>query len=263
MRRRLAVAAAVGLIGLCAAAALAQQDQPAPPAQPDTTTQPDTSQPDTTQPGNGPADEANPPQVPPDTQGTQDQTATAPAAKPKPAKPAAASATAPGAPAPAAGANAPSADQTAAVPPVPTGPPQVPANAVLLMTGLDKITGRPTQITAPLNVPVHFATLTITARYCYSTPPSETPETSAFVQIEDHRPDKPARRIFSGWMYASSPGLNGMQHPLYDVWVNSCSTSAPGQVASVHAPSHVPVKVGSPDATDSEGVTALPEGSGQ
>ncbi len=139
----------------------------------------------------------------------------------------------------------------------------MPANAVLIMTGLDKITGRPTQIAAPLNVPVQFATLTITARYCYSTPASETPETSAFVQIDDHRPDQSERRVFSGWMYASTPGLNGMEHPLYDVWVISCRTSAPGQVASAPVPSHAPVRVLSPDSSDTEGLTQLPEGAGQ
>ena len=68
---------------------------------------------------------------------------------------------------------------------------------VLMLRGLDKITGRAFDIAAPLNVPVKFATLTIVARYCYSTPQSETPETSAFVQIDDVRPDKPAKRVFS------------------------------------------------------------------
>ena len=101
------------------------------------------------------------------------------------------------------------------------------ASADLLLRGSDKITGRAFDIVAPLDAPVKFATLTITARYCYSTPPSETPETAAFVQIDDHRPDKREARMFSGWMYASSPGLNGMQHPLYDVWAIFCRTNAP------------------------------------
>ena len=65
------------------------------------------------------------------------------------------------------------------------------------MRGLDKITGRPIEIFAPVGVPVKYATLTITARYCYSTPPSEPPETTAFIQIEDHRPDADgARGVF-------------------------------------------------------------------
>lgn len=132
----------------------------------------------------------------------------------------------------------------------------------LLMRGLDKITGRAFDIVAPLDTPVKFATLTITARYCYSTPQSETPETAAFVQIDDTRPEKPVKRIFSGWMYASSPGLNAMQHPLYDVWAIFCRTNAPGQAAPVVA-SHAPVRVKSPDSTDKEGLAPLPEGADQ
>ena len=61
----------------------------------------------------------------------------------------------------------------------------------LVLRGLDKITGRPTNIFAPVGIQVNFASLTITARYCYSTPPSEPPETTAFVEIQDHRPDQP------------------------------------------------------------------------
>lgn len=131
----------------------------------------------------------------------------------------------------------------------------------LMMRGLDKITGRAFDIAAPLNVPVKFATLTITARYCYSTPPSETPETSAFVQIDDSRSEKADKRIFSGWMYASSPGLNALQHPLYDVWAIFCRTSAPGAAPVVA--SRAPVKVKSPDATDNEELTKLPDGADQ
>lgn len=141
--------------------------------------------------------------------------------------------------------------------------PTVKTKPTLLMRGLDKITGRAFDIVAPLNTPVKFATFTITARYCYSTPQSETPETAAFVQIDDARPDQPVRRVFSGWMYASSPGLNGVQHPLYDVWAIFCRTSVPGQAAPKVVASHGPAKVLSPDATDKEGLAPLPEGADQ
>jgi hypothetical protein len=158
--------------------------------------------------------------------------------------------------APAAAATTPNADLNARAVAAASGKP------TLLMRGLDKITGRAFDIVAPLNTPVKFATFTITARFCYSTPQSETPETAAFVQIDDARPDKPLKRIFSGWMYASSPGLNGVQHPLYDVWAIFCRTSAPGQALPVVA-SHAPVKVKSPDSTDREGLAPLPEGADQ
>lgn len=165
------------------------------------------------------------------------------------------------APAPAAPAAQPAAPDggadAAAVAP-PAGPK---SGTELLMRGLDKITGRPTNIAAPIGKPVHFATLTITARYCYSTPPSETPETTAFVQIEDHRPDQPAKRVFSGWLYGSSPGLNGVEHPLYDVWVISCNNAPAQAVASNN--SAATTKVAAPDSSDKEGIQALPEGAGQ
>jgi hypothetical protein len=152
---------------------------------------------------------------------------------------------------------APATDPNAPPPPLSDAP-----GTTLTLRGLDKITGRPTDIIAPIGKPVHFATLTITARYCYSTPASETPETSAFVQIEDHRPEQAAKRIFSGWMYASSPGLNGMEHPLYDVWVINCSNGAPNTpVAALK--SAAPTKVKSPDSTDKEGVEALPAEAGR
>ena len=151
------------------------------------------------------------------------------------------------------------APDAAAALPTPPAPPQ--GGTVLTMRGLDKITGRPTSIIAPIGKPVAFATLTITARFCYSTPPSETPETTAFVQIEDHRPEQPARSIFSGWMYGSSPGLNGVEHPLYDVWAISCN-NAPAPAVAANT-STAPVKVKAPDSSDKEGLQALPEGAGQ
>jgi len=146
-----------------------------------------------------------------------------------------------------------------------SAPPPLLADApgtTLMLRGLDKITGRPTDIAAPIGKPVQFATLTITARYCYSTPASETPETSAFIQIDDHRPDQGAKRVFSGWMYASSPGLNGMEHPLYDVWIINCSNGAPNTPVAAMT-SAAPVKVAAPDSSDKESVEALPEEAGR
>jgi hypothetical protein len=173
-----------------------------------------------------------------------------------PAKPSV-SAPAPAAPAAATPA-APEATPAEAAPVQPVG------GTILILRGLDKITGRPTNIVAPIGKPVKFATLTITARYCYSTPPSETPETSAFVQIDDHRPDQPEqsqKRVFSGWMYASSPGLNAMEHPLYDVWALRCNSNAPATAPVVA--STAPVKVASPDASDKETVPVIPPEAGK
>jgi hypothetical protein len=133
----------------------------------------------------------------------------------------------------------------------------------LILRGLDKMTGEATTIVAPIDKPVQFATLTIVARYCYSTPPSETPETAAFVQIEDHRPNQPARRIFSGWMYASSPGLNGLEHPLYDVWVVKCVGSSVPQVVAQSEAKDQAAPVRPPAADEGEALPDLPPDAGR
>jgi len=178
-------------------------------------------------------------------------------AQPAPVSPAPAATSGAGAPMPA----TPDAN-TPETPPAPPPPLADAPGTTLLLRGLDKITGKPTNIVAPIGKPVEFATLTITARYCYSTPPSETPETSAFIQIDDHRPDQKEKRVFSGWMYASSPGLNGMQHPLYDVWVINCSNGAPNTPVAAMS-STAPVKVASPDSTDKDKIEPLPAEAGR
>lgn len=129
---------------------------------------------------------------------------------------------------------------------------------VLEVHALDKITGRAKVLYLPLGQPVRYATLLLTARSCYSTPDSETPETSAFLVIEDRRADKPPRLVFSGWMYASSPGLNGMEHPLYDVWAVKCMTKAPSKTAP-----EKPVAPVSPNSGADEKMPELPEEAGQ
>jgi hypothetical protein len=96
-----------------------------------------------------------------------------------------------------------------------------------VLRGLDKITGRASDIGAPIGVPVRFGTLTLTVRYCYTVPPEEPPETTAFVQIDDNPPSAPPKRMFSGWMFASTPALNALEHPTYDVWVITCKTDEP------------------------------------
>lgn len=100
---------------------------------------------------------------------------------------------------------------------------------------LDKITGRTRDVEAPAGVPIRFATLTITLRWCYTRPPEETPETTAFLEIVEQPEGDQARQMFSGWMFASSPALNALEHPIYDVWVITCKTNAPGPVVAEFA----------------------------
>ena len=76
---------------------------------------------------------------------------------------------------------------------------------------------------APLNNTEVFGALKVTARACYSRPPTEAPKTSAFVEIDEVMLDGSTRRIFSGWMFAESPGLNAVEHPVFDLWLTDCA----------------------------------------
>lgn len=93
---------------------------------------------------------------------------------------------------------------------------------VVVLQGLDKVTARTREFRVPVGSSRNFGSLEITARHCYKTPPEEPPERKAFLEIVDVRPDREAVMIFSGWMFASSPALNALEHPVYDVWVTDC-----------------------------------------
>lgn len=96
-----------------------------------------------------------------------------------------------------------------------------------VLQGLDKVTARVRQFDAPIGKEVAFGTLKITARTCRKNPPEETPEQAAFLEIVDARPQREAEKVFSGWMFASSPGISALEHPVYDVWVVDCKLAPP------------------------------------
>jgi hypothetical protein len=93
---------------------------------------------------------------------------------------------------------------------------------IAVLQGLDKITARISTFEAPIDEQVTFGSLDIIARTCRETPPEEPPESAAFLEVVDKRPDGPTVEVFSGWMFASSPAVSAMEHPVYDVWVVSC-----------------------------------------
>ncbi|MBL9011249.1 MAG: DUF2155 domain-containing protein [Alphaproteobacteria bacterium] len=98
----------------------------------------------------------------------------------------------------------------------------------IIMGGLDKITARTVRFEAPIGTTVRYKKLLITPRTCYVRPPEETPETSVFLDIAEPSPQGDGlQRLFSGWMFASSPGLNALEHPVYDVWVIGCHVDDP------------------------------------
>jgi hypothetical protein len=95
--------------------------------------------------------------------------------------------------------------------------------------GLDKITARVSKFTAVKDQPTIFGALELTVRACDMRPPEETPQTAAYVEIRQVNEDDNSvdpMPIFKGWIFAESPGLNGLEHPVYDVWLKTCSTSA-------------------------------------
>ena len=96
------------------------------------------------------------------------------------------------------------------------------ANPIAVFNGLDKITGRIITFEVRLNETVQFGTLQVTPRVCYSRPPADTPRTDAFTQVDEIDEQHTFKRIFSGWMFADSPGLHGVEHPIYDVWLVDC-----------------------------------------
>lgn len=105
----------------------------------------------------------------------------------------------------------------------------IPMDEVVLQ-GLDKITARVSTIKVPVGGTVAFGALQITARACDKHPPEETPESAAFLEVVETKPDEPPVKRFSGWMFASSPALSGLEHPIYDLVVLDCVNEGPAQM---------------------------------
>jgi hypothetical protein len=100
------------------------------------------------------------------------------------------------------------------------------AEPVALLLGLNKITARVSKFEAQVGAPAQFGTLSIRVRDCEKNPPEETPESAAFVEIDETHPGEHSRRLFNGWMFASSPALSGLEHPVYDVILLDCRAAS-------------------------------------
>lgn len=103
---------------------------------------------------------------------------------------------------------------------------------VVVLRALDKITARITEIELRVGDEAFFGTLSLRAKYCRTRPPIEPPETFAYLEIDDKKRGGQTVRVFEGWMVASSPALNALEHAVYDVWVINCKTVAPDAPAS-------------------------------
>lgn len=91
-----------------------------------------------------------------------------------------------------------------------------------VLQALDKVTARVQELEVPVGGSVEFGAITITVRTCRKATPIDPPESVAFLEIDETRPDEADVRLFSGWMFASSPALSSLEHPVYDVWVLDC-----------------------------------------
>jgi len=126
--------------------------------------------------------------------------------------------------------NAPSIMQEAepdeVVPPQEEKPTERISNPVAEFAGIDKITGRIIAFDVYVDETVQFGALQVTPRVCYSSPETDEPKTDSFVEVDEITLDRKIRRIFTGWMFAESPGLNAVEHAVYDVWLKSCKQSS-------------------------------------
>jgi hypothetical protein len=128
-----------------------------------------------------------------------------------------------------------------------------------ILRALDKVTARVEELDIPEGQPFKFGALIITVRACRVTSPEETPEAAAFLEISEFKPGENDTPVFRGWMFASSPALSAMEHPVYDIWVIGCKgtptpvpaepnaqTPAPAPASAVQAPATAPAASGTP-----------------
>ena len=95
-------------------------------------------------------------------------------------------------------------------------------NNVAVFAALDKVTARISKLEVALGETVQFGALKVTPRVCYTRPPTEPPKTTAFVEVDEIKVDGNPAKLYRGWMFAQSPGLSGVEHPVFDVWLTNC-----------------------------------------
>lgn len=108
-------------------------------------------------------------------------------------------------------------------------------NPIAVFAALDKVTGRISQLEIPIDEVVQFGSLKVIPRVCHTRAPTKPPKTTGFVEVMEIELEGDEKRIFSGWMFAESPGLNAVEHPVFDVWLTGCrggSQAAAGEIAT-------------------------------
>lgn len=102
-----------------------------------------------------------------------------------------------------------------------------PGGDIVVLRALDKVTARTKDLFVPIDETAIFGSLAVRPRKCLKRPPEEPPETSAFLEISEIHEGADDLTLFTGWMFASSPAINALEHPVYDVWVIDCKMSEP------------------------------------
>src|SRR5580692_6751351 len=121
-------------------------------------------------------------------------------------------------------------------------PAQKIVNKKASFSGLDKITGRIINFDEDIGETVQFGALRVKTDACYTRPATEAANTDAFVEVDEITLQGEVKRIFSGWMFAASPGLHGVEHPIYDIWLTECK----GPETTVVTAAPDPVKPAAP-----------------
>jgi hypothetical protein len=122
-------------------------------------------------------------------------------------------------------------------------PAQKIVNKKASFSGLDKITGRIINFDADIGETVQFGALRVKTDACYTRPATEAANTDAFVEVDEITLQGEVKRIFSGWMFAASPGLHGVEHPIYDIWLTDCKTPDTTVVSAQPDPKPAPAPV--------------------
>jgi hypothetical protein len=102
------------------------------------------------------------------------------------------------------------------------------AERVAVLGLLNKRNGQARDLTLKPGQAVRAGEVIVRLRACEKTAPWESDQlTGAFAQVDVHEADGKWKRAFSGWLYKERPALNVVQHPVYDVWVKSCTMTFP------------------------------------
>ena len=117
--------------------------------------------------------------------------------------------------------------------------------AVAELQALDKITARVSNLEIKIGETTTFGSLTVSVKACRKSPPENTPESAVFLQVWEQKPGEDSHWVYSGWMFASSPALAAMDHPVYDIWLVDCkkeSTSTASSTSPATPPPAAPAK---------------------